>query len=63
MVPFWVLSIVRHLVFRDPKGDHSVDNHPYRDQEQTQGGAYEATVVPKRLLMPSWSLIVPINLG
>ena len=28
MVPFWVLSIIRHLVFRDPKGHHSFDNHP-----------------------------------
>ena len=28
MVPFWVLNIIRHLVFRGPKGDH-FDNHPY----------------------------------
>ena len=29
MVPFWVLSIIRHLVFRDPKRGHNFDNHPY----------------------------------
>ena len=28
MVPFWVLSIVRHLVFRGPKRDRNFDNHP-----------------------------------
>ena len=27
--PFWVLSIVRHLVFRGPKRDHNFGNHPY----------------------------------
>ena len=27
--PFWVLSIIRHLVFRGPKRDHNFDNHPY----------------------------------
>ena len=29
MVPFWFLSIIWHLVFRVPKGDHNFDNHPY----------------------------------
>ena len=29
MVPFWVFSIIRHLVFLvGPEGDHSFDNHP-----------------------------------
>ena len=28
MVPFWVLSKIRHLVFRGPKGNHHFDNHP-----------------------------------
>ena len=28
MVPFWVLRIIRHLVFRGPKRDHNLDNHP-----------------------------------
>ena len=29
MVPFWVLRIIRHLVFRGPpKRDHSFENHP-----------------------------------
>ena len=28
MVPFWVLSIIRHLLFRGPKRDHNLDNHP-----------------------------------
>ena len=23
------VSIIRHLVFRDPGGDHNSDNHPY----------------------------------
>ena len=32
MVPFWVLNIIRHLVFRDPKRDHSFDNHPHTIQ-------------------------------
>ena len=30
MVLFWILSIVRHTVFRDPKRDHNFDNHPYQ---------------------------------
>ena len=30
MVPFWVLSIIRHLVFRIPKREHNFENHPYR---------------------------------
>ena len=29
MVPFGVLSVIRHLVCRDPEGDHNFDNHPY----------------------------------
>ena len=29
MVPFGVLSIIRHLVFSDPKRDQSFDNHPH----------------------------------
>ena len=30
MVPFWLLLVIRHLVFRGPKkGDRSFDNHPY----------------------------------
>ena len=30
MVPFWVLIIVRHLLFRVPKkGDPNFDNHPH----------------------------------
>ena len=28
MVPFRILSIIRHLVFRGPKGDQNFDNHP-----------------------------------
>ena len=28
MVPFWVLSITRHLLLGDPKGDHNFENHP-----------------------------------
>ena len=28
-VPFWVLIIIRHLIFRVPKRDHNFDNHPY----------------------------------
>ena len=28
-VLFWVLNIVRHLVFRVPKRDPDFDNHPY----------------------------------
>ena len=27
--PFWVLSIIRHLVFRGPKRGPRFDNHPY----------------------------------
>ena len=27
--PFLGPIIIRHLIFRDPKGDHSFDNHPY----------------------------------
>ena len=29
MVPFWVLNIIRHEVFRDPREDHNFDNHSY----------------------------------
>ena len=29
MVPFWVLNIMRHLVFRGLKKDHNFDNHQY----------------------------------
>ena len=28
IVPFWVLSIMRHLVLGDPRGDHNFDNDP-----------------------------------
>ena len=28
MVPFWVLSVIRPLVCRDPKEDHNFDKHP-----------------------------------
>ena len=28
MLPFWFLSRIPHVVFRDPKGDHNFDNHP-----------------------------------
>ena len=30
MVPFWVLTIIRHLLLRDPKRDRSFDHHPCR---------------------------------
>ena len=33
-VPFWV----RHLVFRDPKEDHSFDSHPYGFSAYPRGG-------------------------
>ena len=29
MVPFWIPTIIRHLIFRAPKRDHNFDNHPY----------------------------------
>ena len=29
MVPFWVPSIIRHLLFRVPKRDLNFDNHPH----------------------------------
>ena len=29
MVPFWVLNIIRHLIFKVPKRDPNFDNHPY----------------------------------
>ena len=29
MVPFWIPIIIRHLIFRVPKRDHKIDNHPY----------------------------------
>ena len=28
-VPFWVLIIIRHLIFRVPKRGHNFDNYPY----------------------------------
>ena len=30
MVPFWILSIIQHLVLGGPKGDHNFDKHPSR---------------------------------
>ena len=29
MVSFWILSIIRHLVFRGPISRHKFDNHPF----------------------------------
>ena len=30
MVSFWVLTIIRHLIFRVPtRGDHNFDNHTF----------------------------------
>ena len=29
MVPFWVLIIILHLIFRVPKRGHNFDNYPY----------------------------------
>ena len=29
-IPFWVPIIIRHLLFRVPKGDHNFDNHPHK---------------------------------
>ena len=29
MGPFWIPVIIRHLIFRVPKRDHNLDNHPY----------------------------------
>ena len=40
MVPFWALSIIRHLVFRDPKEDHSFDNHPLISLKRVLGFFY-----------------------
>ena len=28
MVPFWVLIIIQHLIFRHPQRDRNFDNHP-----------------------------------
>ena len=30
MVPFQVLNVIRHRIFRGTKGDPDFDNHPYR---------------------------------
>ena len=32
MVPFWVLVIIRHLLFRVPKSELNFDNHPHAGQ-------------------------------
>ena len=29
MVPFWMPTVIRHLIFRHSKRDHDFDNHPY----------------------------------
>ena len=31
MVPFWVPTIIRHLLFRLPKKRHNFDNHPDKE--------------------------------
>ena len=28
MVPFWIPTTIRHLIFRVPKRDRNFDNHP-----------------------------------
>ena len=30
MVPFWIHTIIWHLIFRVPKRDHNFDNHLYK---------------------------------
>ena len=36
MVPFWVLIIIRHLIFIGyPKRDFNFDNYPYVDTPKT----------------------------
>ena len=40
MVPFRVLSIRRHLVFRGPKRDGNFDNHPYLKSRVLPGDSY-----------------------
>ena len=35
-VPFWVLIIIRHPIFRVPKRDHNNDNHPYVERASRQ---------------------------
>ena len=42
--PLGVLSIIRHLVFRGPKGDHDFDNHPCELLPKGHG-SYVGTVV------------------
>ena len=37
MVPSWIPSIIRHLIFRVPKRDHNIDNHPYRHIGSSSG--------------------------
>ena len=37
-VPFWVLNLIRHLIFRVPKRDPNFDNYPYEPQKGTTMG-------------------------
>ena len=36
MVPFWVMNMTRHLISRDPKGDHHFDKHPHASKVQVE---------------------------
>ena len=51
MFPVWVLSIIRHLVFRGPRGDHDFDNHPDRILRSTM--PVVASVRPDPFQLPS----------
>ena len=50
MVLFWILNTIRHLIFRDPRGDHNLGNHPcgILHSTYTQQGLVNQQVVPSR---------------
>ena len=51
MVPFWIPSIVRHLIFRVPKRDHNFDNHPHaRDPPKTAHSAQASSTLTCKFL-------------
>ena len=60
MVPFWVLIIIQHLIFRVPKGDHYIDNHPYVLQEVGISG-FRSTLNTNRPQCYGYSRTPPLN--
>ena len=54
--PFWVLNILRHLVFRGSQKDHNLDNHPFVVQKAHWGSCRDRRFRMGSLRGYSWTL-------